>query len=70
MEMENMENLENFTYDGNYTNFEPLFDLKDNVSKYLVMIPPSSSMLLKGGQANFSFSVRYILKYFTLLSSQ
>ena len=27
-----LENLENFTYDGNDTNFEPLYSLKDNVS--------------------------------------
>ena len=28
-----MENMENFTYDGNYTDLEPLYSLKDNVSR-------------------------------------
>ena len=28
-----MENMENFTFDGNYTDLEPLYSLKDNVSR-------------------------------------
>lgn len=27
-----VETMDNFTYDGNDTNFEPLYSLKDNVS--------------------------------------
>ena len=32
-----MENMENFTYDGNYTDLEPLYSLKDNVSRQTVL---------------------------------
>ena len=32
-----MENMENFTYDGNYTDLEPLYSLKDNVSRHTVL---------------------------------
>ena len=42
-----VENLENFTYDGNDTNFEPLYSLKDNVSIYFSAIRLFWRMIFK-----------------------
>ena len=40
-----MENMENFTYDGNYTDLEPLYSLKDNVSRWQTVLQSIFLML-------------------------
>ena len=40
-----MENMENFTYDGNYTDLEPLYLLKDNVSRWQTVLQSIFLML-------------------------